>query len=137
MVLLAFKLSRSIVQRTLYQNARNFFLLSLLYEKHACILSPYGYTSNHHVCKSCMHLIYTWTYSLPSCMYGMGAFYLHMDIPTIIMYIWHACNRASYLNVDLPTTIIHVRHACILSPHGQNYYHHISMTCMHLITTWT
>ena len=70
---------------------------------------------------ACMHLISTWTYPLPSCMYGMHASYLLMDIPTTTMYI---------------------RYACILSPHASNLHMDIPptpicMAYMHLISRWT
>ena len=85
--------------------------------------------STHHVCIACMYLITSWTFLLPSCMCGMRASYLHMDIPTTIMYVWQAC--------ILHTHYHHVCMACILSPHGHSYYHHVCMACMHLISTWT
>ena len=107
---------------------------TIMYAWHACILSPHGHTHYHHVCMACMHLISTWTYTLPSCMYGMHASYLRMDIPTTIMYVWHAWILPPHGH----THFHHVcRHACILSPHEHTYYHHVCMTCMHLISTWT
>ena len=111
---------------------------------------------------ACKHLISTWIYSLPSCMYDMHASYLHMDILTTIMCVWHACilfpqGHTHYHHVlistckphvcmacmhlistwTIPTTIMYVWHACILSPHGHTHYHHVCKVCMHLISTWT
>ena len=86
----------------------------IMYVWQACILSPHGHTHYHHVCVACLHLISTWTYLPPSCMYGMHASLLHMDIPTTLcMYGMHA----SYLHMDIPTTIMYMWNACILSPH--------------------
>ena len=106
-----------------------------MYVWHACILSPHGHTHYHHVCMTCMHLISTWTYPLPTCMYGMHASYHHMDIPTTIVYVWHAC----ILSPHEHTHYHHVCMACmrITSPHGHTHYHHVYMACMHLISTCT
>ena len=108
---------------------------TLMYVWHAGILSPQGHTHYHHVCMSCMHLISTWTYPLPSCIYGIHVSYLHMDIPTSIIYIY--VMHASYLHMDIPNTIMYLWHPCILSPHGHTHYNHVCMACMHLISTWT
>ena len=45
--------------------------------------------SDHHVFKTRMNHITTWTYPLPSYMYGLHASYHHMDLPTTIMCIRH------------------------------------------------
>ena len=98
-------------------------------------------------------MISTWTYPLPSSLYGMHASYLHMDTPTTIMYIWHACilsphghnhdHHVCMACVHLisswtyPPSIMYVSHACILSPHGHPHYHHVCIACMHRISTWT
>ena len=63
---------------------------TIMYLWFACILSLHGHTHYPHVCKKCVHLISTWTSPPPSRMYGIHAAYLHMDIPTIIMYVRHA-----------------------------------------------
>ena len=89
---------------------------TIMYVWHACILFPHGHTHYHHVCMVCMHLITTSIYPLPSCMHDMHASYLHINIPTTIMHVWHAR---------------------ILSQHGHTHYHHVCMACMHLISTWT
>ena len=138
---------------------------TITYLWYACNLSPHGYTHYHHVCMVRRHLISTWTYPLPSCMYGMHASYLHMDIPTTIMYVRHACilsphghthyhhvcmvnmhhistwtyippscmwgMHASFVHMDIPTTIMYVWYACILSPHGHTHYHHVYMYGIH------
>ena len=114
-----------------------------MYVWHACILFSQGHTHYHHVCMVCMHLISTWIYSLPSCVYGMHASYFHKDIPTTIMktcmhlistwiYPQPSCMygmHASYFHMDIPTTIMYVWYACILTPHGYTHYHHVCKVC--------
>ena len=60
-----------------------------------------------------MHLITTWTYSLPSCLLAMSASYLHMDIPTTIKFVRHMF----ILSLQRHTLSHHV-HGFILKKNG-------------------